>query len=434
MNFKEKLFRYLVKDWYKFFDKAKISPEFLTIFRIIFGIITAFVLMYGIYIYSIIVLLFYQFVLLLDYVDGPLAKYQKKFSIRWVHIDRIFHYIITAFLLVGLSISTNNGFLISISLISVSSFLIVGLIDTKNSDLRLNKKLKPRKIEKYDNLMGIFIIEAPFSLFFFLVLFNLIKITIILYSIFYLFGFIYKIIKMLKSKKTKDIVKKELLEQYYGKESKKYDEIRERDSRRAYVVKRQVEITKKFLNEDYNNILDVACGTGRFFYLYKGKIYGIDVSTDQLKEARKKNKKAILKICDAEKINYPSNKFDIVITSQFIMHTPEYKKIIKEIVRVTKKGGKIIIDFPNKYRVSKLITKIRIKIGKLRYYNFFSFKDIEKIAKENNLEIENVEPTVVISPILFPKCLLDSSILINKFLNKTFPNLTYVYYVKFRKK
>jgi ubiquinone/menaquinone biosynthesis C-methylase UbiE/phosphatidylglycerophosphate synthase len=434
MNFKEKFLRKLTKDSHKSFDKAKISPEFLTIFRIIFGIATALVLMQGIYIYSIIMLLLYQFILLLDYIDGPLARYQNKFSLKWVYIDRIFHYLVTALLLIGLSISTKDNILILISFISASSFIIVGLIDTKNSDIRLNKDLKSREIKKYENIMDLFIIESPFSLFFFLILFNLIRITIILYSLFYILGFIYKIIKMSNSRKTKDNIKRELSEQYYGKESKEYDKIRERDPRRAYVVKRQIEITKNFLDEDYDNILDVACGTGRFFYLYKGKIYGIDMSSDQLKEAKKKDKKAILKVCDAVKITYPSNKFDRVITSQFIMHTPEYKEIIKEMTRVTKKGGKIIIDFPNKYRISTLMTKIRIKLGILRYYNFFSLEDIKEIAKENNLEIEDIQSTVVISPIIFPRIFLSLSISLNKYLNKTFPNLTYVYYAKFRKK
>lgn len=234
--------------------------------------------------------------------------------------------------------------------------------------------------------------------------------------------------------KTKKQIKQELAKEYYGKEAEKYEEKRLEDPRHAHIVKKQEEITSSFLkNENYKNILDVACGTGRFFKLYKGKIYGIDFSEDMLKQARKK-KHFLLKKADASKIPFKNNMFDITITSQFIKHTPEYEKVIKEMTRVTKKGGKIIIDFPNKFSITNPVTKLRIQTGKLRHYNFFSIKDINAIARKNNLEIEAIEPTVVISPLFFPKSFLSFSIRLNNLLTKLFPRLTYVYYVKFRKK
>ena len=233
--------------------------------------------------------------------------------------------------------------------------------------------------------------------------------------------------------KTKEKSKEELAKEYYGEEARKYEEKRVEDIRSAYVVKRQEEITKKFLNQKYDAILDVACGTGRFFKLYSGKVYGIDISEDMLKQARKK-KPFFLKKADAEKIPFKDEMFDIVNTSQFIKHTPNYEKVIKEMTRVAKKGGKLIIDFPNKFSITNPLTKLRIKKGILRNYNFFSFKDIKRIARENNLIIEEVEPTVVISPMFFPRYLLSFSISLNKFLTKLFPKLTYVYYVKFKKK
>ena len=196
MNFKEKFLRNLVKNWPAFFNKKKIKSEYLTIFRITFGILTALVLAQGQLIFSIFFLFLYQIVLLLDYVDGELARLQKRFSIRWLHIDRIFHYIVTSLLFVGLAYSSHNNYYISISLISVLAFLIVGLVDTKNTDARLGK-IKQKK-SKLKDLASFLIIESPFSLFFFLIIFNFVKTTIIIYSLFYFFGFLYKVIKSIK--------------------------------------------------------------------------------------------------------------------------------------------------------------------------------------------------------------------------------------------
>ena len=235
-------------------------------------------------------------------------------------------------------------------------------------------------------------------------------------------------------RKTKEQIKKELASEYYGKEAEKYNEKRVEDIRHAAVVRKQAEITKNFLNFKYKNILDVACGTGRFFYLYKGKKYGVDISTDMLKVNKKTNKNAILKRADASKLPFKNNFFDVTNTSQFIKHTPEYKKVINEMTRVTKPGGIIIIDFPNRFSTTYITTKIRVLVGRLRHYNFFSLYDIKKIAKENNLEILDIQPTVVISPLYFPKSSLGFAIKLNKFLTNIFPELTYVFYVKFRKK
>ena len=235
-------------------------------------------------------------------------------------------------------------------------------------------------------------------------------------------------------KKSAEQIKKELASEYYGAEASQYEEKRVSDKRHAAVVDIQYTITEKFLNEPYKKILDVACGTGRFFRVYKGEIYGIDVSADMLKEAAKKKKAKILKQADASKIPFKNNFFDIAITSQFIKHTPEYKQVIAEMARVVRPGGAIIIDFPNHYSITNFFTKLRVFFGKLRHYNFFSLKDIRGIAKENALEIEQIEPTVVVSPLFFPKSMLHSVMALNKSLTKWFPKLTYVYYVKFRKK
>ncbi len=236
--------------------------------------------------------------------------------------------------------------------------------------------------------------------------------------------------------KSKEQIKKELAECYWKEEAWDYDEGRVKDPRRKIIFEIQKEITSSFLKSaGKNNILDVACGTGRFFPLYAPrKIYGVDISRDMLNEARKKKLAKELKLADAENLPFKDNTFDAVITSQFVMHTPYYEKIIKEMTRVAKKQGSIIIDFPNKVSISYFPTKIRLLAGKLRNFNMFTEKQIREIAKKNNLQIKEIRGTVVFPPMALPEFLSGFSKTANKLLVNLFPGLVYTYYVHFIKK
>jgi len=231
-------------------------------------------------------------------------------------------------------------------------------------------------------------------------------------------------------------IKEQLAQQYFGKETKEYDFARSSTPRGKYIVEIKQKIMKKFLEKSKGkNILDVACGTGRFFHLYGNrKIYGIDISKDQLDEAKRKNPKAILKVADAEKLPFKDGFFDVVITSQFIEHIPQYKKVIKEMKRVCKPGGNLIIDFPNKLSLTYIPTKIRILTGKLRHLNLFTKNQIKQLAKELNLKIRDYENTVIITPNIFPSFMLPVIRKLNSVLIKICPQFGYLHFVRFEKK
>ena len=233
------------------------------------------------------------------------------------------------------------------------------------------------------------------------------------------------------------LIKKALANSYKGYESENYDSLR----LSTPAAKKEIQLQKNNLSylvfkAKGTKLLDVACGTGFFFNLYKGKkIYGIDISKDMLKVAKSRNLSNVkmLKNANAEKIPFSSSFFDIVVSNKFIMHHPDYMKIIKEMARVTKKGGSIIVDFPNKNSLTYFFTKSRIKSGKIRYYNFFTSKDISKIADSLNLEIKDIIGTTVLSYRFLPKVLYWIIDIISKipFLRN---NFSYVNYVRFVKK
>ena len=136
-------------------------------------------------------------------------------------------------------------------------------------------------------------------------------------------------------------------------------------------------------------ILDVACGTGRFVQdLFKTKkeikYYGLDSSKKMLKKLKDKtNDKSINLYCqDASKIPFKDKTFDITYSFHLLWHLEKQDqiKIIKEMIRVTKDGGIIIIDAYNK---NFLYDKKKKKRKYPNGYEVFklSIKEIKEILK-----------------------------------------------------
>lgn len=105
-------------------------------------------------------------------------------------------------------------------------------------------------------------------------------------------------------------------------------------------------------------VLDIGTGTGIYLIemaKYGCVCYGIDISKNMLREAKKKiinanlGSRIFLREMDAEKFDFPSNFFDFVscIGVMEYYNKLENLKILKEIHRVLKRGEKVIIDFPD---------------------------------------------------------------------------------------
>jgi len=95
-------------------------------------------------------------------------------------------------------------------------------------------------------------------------------------------------------------------------------------------------------------VLDIACGTGKkaeFIGVNKSNYYGVDISLIALK-VLKDNRRGFPILSDAEKIPFKSGIFDVVLCMYSLEHFSDPKAVLKEMVRVTKRGGKIIIFGP----------------------------------------------------------------------------------------
>lgn len=105
-----------------------------------------------------------------------------------------------------------------------------------------------------------------------------------------------------------------------------------------------------------DNILDVGCGDGYYLHLISSlgvknlKLTGIDYDEKALKSAKKnlKGKKINFEVVDLmQKSKLRANSFDKVVMSEVAEHLPDDVKGLKEINRVMKKGGKLVLTVPN---------------------------------------------------------------------------------------
>ncbi len=141
----------------------------------------------------------------------------------------------------------------------------------------------------------------------------------------------------------------------------------------------QAEILNKISIPDKSSVLDVGCGSGNALkILYANnvkKLYGIDLSGLMIKKAKKKlSYNAVLKTAGVENIPFKDNFFDYVFSFESFHHFSDPDIAIKEMRRVLKKNGKLIIADIDFYFFSKLFEKL--EPGCVKIYNKNDFKDL----------------------------------------------------------
>ncbi|MDZ4230184.1 MAG: class I SAM-dependent methyltransferase [Dehalococcoidales bacterium] len=102
--------------------------------------------------------------------------------------------------------------------------------------------------------------------------------------------------------------------------------------------------------EEGEKVLDIACGAGELSLKIAGKgceVYGIDMSAGAIEFAGRLSERAKTPckfgIGDAEHLPYPEEHFDKIVCSSSLEHFNDDGQALREMSRVLKPGGKVVL-------------------------------------------------------------------------------------------
>jgi tRNA (uracil-5-)-methyltransferase TRM9 len=172
----------------------------------------------------------------------------------------------------------------------------------------------------------------------------------------------------------------------------------------------------KFLFENLKEgekVLDLGCGNGRWYKVFKEKkvdYFGIDNSEKLIEIAKENFPEAKFFVGDALNLPFQDNFFDKVYSIALLHHIPSEDfriKVLKEVKRVLKPGGILILTCWRIHRLREILALLKYTLLKiigrskldfkdffvpwgkkmLRYYHFFTQRELENLVKKVGFEI-----------------------------------------------
>jgi demethylmenaquinone methyltransferase/2-methoxy-6-polyprenyl-1,4-benzoquinol methylase len=164
-------------------------------------------------------------------------------------------------------------------------------------------------------------------------------------------------------------------------------------------------VFRLFPPESGKRVLEVGCGTGTNLMFYRQKenvLCGLDLSPAMLKQARAKlENTAFLQQGDALHMPYRDGTFDVVLAMLTLHEMPERIRegVMAEMVRVTKKGGRLLVTdyraghlrFPRGWLYRLIILFFEIAAGREHFRNYRSFlrhKGLPELLRKQPVRIE----------------------------------------------
>ncbi|MFO7871718.1 MAG: methyltransferase domain-containing protein [Kiritimatiellia bacterium] len=144
-----------------------------------------------------------------------------------------------------------------------------------------------------------------------------------------------------------------------------------------------------------NRVLEVGVGTGLSLPDYPPgvKITGVDISPQMLEKARKRvddrrlSQVEELSCMDAQSMHFEDHTFDGVIAMYIMAVVPDPYQVLREIQRVCRPGGHLVIvnyfrEGNKKFRLNEWIVK---PLGKMFHFSFGL--DVDDFAERGRLHV-----------------------------------------------
>jgi 2-polyprenyl-3-methyl-5-hydroxy-6-metoxy-1,4-benzoquinol methylase len=138
-------------------------------------------------------------------------------------------------------------------------------------------------------------------------------------------------------------------------------------------------------------VLDAGCGTGIFAARAQergARVVALDLGMNLLKVARQKVGPRVV-ASDVTDLGLATASFDLVLSSECIEHTRSPRAAVREMIRVLRPGGSLVITCPNRFWLWSCV--LANALGMRPYHgleNWPRWSELRGWVEENGVEIE----------------------------------------------
>ncbi len=113
---------------------------------------------------------------------------------------------------------------------------------------------------------------------------------------------------------------------------------------------RRLDLLRRYVSLQDRQVLDAGCGVGMYttaFRRYTPHVFGIEIEAERAVEAHTHNQ-AMITQAVGEALPFSDAVFDVVLSHEVLEHVQDDGFCARELVRVTRPGGHIVIFVPNR--------------------------------------------------------------------------------------
>lgn len=159
----------------------------------------------------------------------------------------------------------------------------------------------------------------------------------------------------------------------------------------------KIKLAKKLLSKiQFKNCLDIGCASG-FMLSEVAKAFpdanytGVDIYDKAVEHARNTYPNINFKLASAEKLPFKDSTFDLILFYETIEHVENPEKCLREIRRVLKKNGTLILTMDSGSWLFRIVWFIwentKGRIWKGAHLHPFHHRELERIVKKARFRV-----------------------------------------------
>jgi SAM-dependent methyltransferase len=115
---------------------------------------------------------------------------------------------------------------------------------------------------------------------------------------------------------------------------------------------RRLQMVRRWAALDGRCVLDVGCGLGMYtvaFSRYTPRAYGVEIELERARAAWAQGRVRGVAVAPGEALPFPDQSFDVVFNHEVLEHVTDDARVVAEMVRVCRVGGRVVTFCPNRW-------------------------------------------------------------------------------------